>query len=313
MPLSNSSALDLARAAARDVLVTGVRSLLGAHLVAQPTMSERVRGVSRRPWTITVVPGETADILEPGVPSRLLRADDVVVHAAVRGPVSGRTLSERSVDVSMHTRSVFALLDAARAADARRVVLIEAPGVGSEGAAICDNAVARARAAGLDVRRLYLGLAVGSADKGPSWIGRMMLAFAAGRLKTFVPGVLPLVSAEDAGRALARLALDDELPASGDFALPSDHIDTRELFELWADEVGPRSRPWHRPAFRFCGRRARWVDLDAELAAPPRIPDGVFRLERRVDLPQSIHRAFAWFSDFGHLQRARSDPAFLRG
>lgn len=258
------------------------------------------------------VPGETADILEPGVPRRLMRAGDVVVHAAVRGPVSGRTLSERATDASMDTRSVCALLDAARAADARRVVLVVTPGAGAD-AAVRESAVARARAAGLDVRRLYLGLATGSADKGPSWIGRMMLAFAAGRLRTFVPGVLPLVSAEDAGRSLARLALDEDLPVGGDFVLPSDLVDTRELFELWADEVGPRSRPWHRPAFRFCGRLPRWVDLDAELAAPPRVPEAAISLRREVDLTQSIHRAFAWFSDVGHLQRARSDPAFLRG
>ena len=78
MPLSNSSATEQTR----DVLATGVRSLLGAHLVAQPKVADRVRGVSRRPWTIMTVPGETADILEPGVPRRLMRAGDVVVHAA---------------------------------------------------------------------------------------------------------------------------------------------------------------------------------------------------------------------------------------
>lgn len=176
------------------------------------------------------------------------------------------------------------------------------------------SSIAAARDAGLDVRTLTHGVPVGAHDSEPSWLGRAMLQFAAGELRTYVPGTLSVVPSTDVGRALVTLGLDASL-ANADAVLPSALVTVPQLFEFWADRVGPRSRPRPRPTARVrisvverLLQHALPHDFDVRRfsdASPGPAGERPIRLERRDSVADSIEAAFGWFASAGLLRCAR--------
>lgn len=176
------------------------------------------------------------------------------------------------------------------------------------------SSIDAARASGLDVRTLSHGVAIGAHDSQPSWLGQAMLRFAAGELRTYVPGTLSVVPSTDIGRALLELACAPSL-VDVDAVLPSALVTVPQLFQLWADRVGPRSRPRPRPTSRVrIGTVDRWLqrvlshDFDVRRfshAAPEPARGRPIRLERRDSVADGVEAAFQWFSAEGLLRCAR--------
>ncbi len=275
-------------------LLTGVDRMIGLHAGAQPGLEP----------TVHVLSGPDADV--PAAPM-LAEPGATIIHAGT--PARSPPAVSLAVEVHRHTRLVQRLLRVAIRCRARRVVLLAGPGPGAPGREV-EEVLELARREGLDVRRLVHGIPIGTYDVGPSWIGRAMVAFAAGRIRSFVRGPLSLVSAEDVGRALAALALDDTLPTGADFVLPSDVVPAAELLEMWADVVGPRCKPWARPAVAS-GLIRRWpgFDFDPRLAGEPTGAPaaGAYVMPRETALATSIERAYVWFSQIGVLRSARAN------
>lgn len=315
---STASALPLS---SPRVLLTGARSLVGQHVAADPAMvalPNRVRGLSRkRTWlgSAIVQPG---NLLDPGSLDRALDGCNTVIHVAHRGPIVGAGPEAELASRKLEVDGTRTLLRRALEAGVRRVVIgLQPCKHGTPALADRLDTLAEvhiARRCGLDVRVLWHGVPVGANDVGPSWIGRAMIDFAAGGLHAYTPGVVPVSSADDIGRALVALALDDDF--GGEHCrLVADEVEAAELFEIWADEVGPRSRP------RARSRLVRelplgWVqrrvldDFDARLAGRTR-PMGWSEGDEVTLAPQTstadaVARAFAWFSNSGMLRRARA-------
>lgn len=303
------------------VLLTGARSLVGHHVATDPALDGRVRGMSRKQSSGPA--NYRANLLDPQTVDAALDGCDVVIHAASRGPVSGVVPEVDAEARRLHVDGTRRLLQRAAAAGVRRVVIGLHPcGLGTS--ALADrldvlSEVHVARRAGVDVRMLWHGIPVGAGDVGPSWIGRAMVEFAAGGLRSYVPGVLPLASAADVGRTLAALALDDEFGGPYN-RLVSHDVDASELLEMWADEVGPRSRVRPRsrralelrlgPVGSWMQRRALEDGFDARLAGRLRpvswTESDEVTLEPTEPLATSIAEGFSWFSEHGSLRRARA-------
>ncbi len=283
----------------RELLITGGRSLTGWQATSiggaassrDDTHEDLARAVANSSAVIHVAPD-----------------DDGVFTSGVR--------ARRQFLVT--TRRLFRL---ATEASLARVVISLPPAttadVESGTRAALLASIAAARSGGLDVRTLSHGIPVGSHDARPSWLGRSMLRFAVGEMRTYVPGTLSLVPATDVGRALVALARDPAL-AQADAVLPSALLTVSQLFEFWADRVGPRSRPRPRPTTRVridvVQRLLQWAlphDFDARRfsEAPPEPPHEPVRLERHDSVPESIDDAYSWFAAEGFLRCARQHAA----
>jgi|GEM_PF-5803173 len=250
-----------------------------------------------------------------------VRGQDTIIHLAARGAVSETSAGETARAYRLAVEGTRNLVHAALHEGVRRLVVALPPPTalavrsGARRDLLVELDVARVR--GLDVRTLSHGVPIGAHDVGPSWLGRAMLRYAAGDMRSFAAGAMSLVPATDVGKAAAQLANDDTLQGSA-FVLPSALVNVRQLFEMWADEVGPRSRPYERPRLLTATRWGplhHWVrrhlpeDFDPRLfsdfaPAPRGIRDAV-SLPRHDTVGNAIAEAFAWFARHGHVRSAR--------
>ncbi|MGH1344871.1 MAG: NAD-dependent epimerase/dehydratase family protein [Nannocystales bacterium] len=292
----------------KSILVAGARSLLGTHIQQHPWGNSDLRRISRRPTIAAEVVGDLRNTADA---DRAVEGCETILHVAMQGPSSGsaRATRHRETDNADVTRAV---LEAAQRGGVQRVVVGVPTSPAPDASRGLLDAIASARTAGQDVRVLRHPSPVGAGDVGPSWLGRAMLRFAAGSIRTFVPGSLALVPATDVVSALAGLAGDDAAPNS-EWSLPGEVLDARELLELWADGFGPRSRPWSRPGALLnsrLGSATPWVrrllreDFDPrDAGAPP--PATSDSLPPATSVTAALEQSIAWFTAHGHVRLAR--------
>lgn len=256
-----------------------------------------------------------ADYAEPEDFAHAVIGTDAVIHVPPDDDdvsPSGVRARRRSLTLTRRVLQLAANSNVARVVIALPPVTCAEAEFGTRAALL--SSIAAARASGLDVRTLSYGVAVGSHDSQPSWLGRAMLRFASGELRTYVPGTLSIVPSTDVGRALLELARTSSL-AHADAVLPSALVTVPQLFQLWADHVGPRSRPRPRPTSRFrIGAVERWLqrvlphDFDVRRfspVAPEPAHGNSIRLERHDSVADGVEAAFDWFSAEGFLRCAR--------
>ncbi|MGK5627838.1 NAD-dependent epimerase/dehydratase family protein [Streptomyces sp. URMC 123] len=207
------------------ILVTGAGGHLGANLVRRLLRDgEAVRVLIRgdrtvRPRALEGLAVERAfgDLGDAAAVRRAVEGCERIYHCAARvSTTSGRKHEIYRSNV-LGTRHV---LDAARRAGAARVVVTgsfsatgEVPGRPSTeddpfrpfarhtpytvSKVLVEHECLRAAAAGLDVVIATSTAIIGPHDYGPSRMGRLLLDFAHGRLRAYLPGGFEFVSAAD--------------------------------------------------------------------------------------------------------------------
>ncbi|MCL2448900.1 MAG: NAD-dependent epimerase/dehydratase family protein, partial [Polyangiaceae bacterium] len=213
-------------ALAMTVLLTGATGHVGANLLrALVSKGERVRALMRPGRDRTPLGGLAAEVVEGDLrdPASLERAAagcDRAYHCAAKVQTTRggeRVLFETNVLGTRH------LLAAARAASLSRVVVTSSLGaVGhphdrpcneddpfdpfaahmpyEQSKAWVEHECLRAACAGLDVVIAVSTAVLGPHDYGPSRMGRVILDFANGDLRAFIPGGFDFVSAADLAR-----------------------------------------------------------------------------------------------------------------
>ncbi|MBV1858162.1 MAG: NAD-dependent epimerase/dehydratase family protein [Nannocystaceae bacterium] len=291
----------------KSILLTGGRSLLGMHVAAQ---AGRIRRISRDPSFGADV---TGDLRNNADAQRAMQGCDTVIHVAMRGPNTSAAQTPVLTETE-NLQTTRAVLRAALRSQVSRVV-VGVPTTPRPNDRLLST-IADARVQGLDVRVLHHPTPVGRLDIGPSWFGRAMLRFAAGGIRTFVPGSLALIPAAQVASALVRVAHED-LSANSDRSLPGESLDVHEVLELWADGFGPRSRPWSRPGvLRSLGRRVAtpWMrrllsdDFDPREAGPNPPRTDIYptlSVEHPSSVADAVEESISWFAEHGRVRLAR--------
>jgi len=294
------------------VFVTGGSGHVGANLVRLLVeRGYRVRalvrpGATREPFDGLELELVTGDVLDPSSLEALVEGCAGGYHAAAMvQTVRGREPLLYRTNV-LGTRNV---LDAARAAGVRRVVVTSSLGaVGQPEGAPCSERDAfnpfeehlpyeeskawmeheclKAAVGGQDVVMVVSTAVLGPYDFKPSRMGRVVLDFANGNLRAYIPGGFEFVSARDL--ALGHLLAMERGKRGERYIVSTQFLSVDELMGLLETITG-RSRPLRLPrgAMNVLAHVSSFVLNRVAPERPQRFtPDAVrlLSLERRADI-----------------------------
>jgi nucleoside-diphosphate-sugar epimerase len=324
-------------------LVTGATGHLGANLVRRLLADGRAVRVLVRPASSAAavegldVDRSFGDLRDAETVARAVRGCERVYHCAARVSTSDVRASETFECNVTGTRNV---LSAARDAKVARVVVTGSfSAIGHDPArpsdemmpfdpsakatpyerskALVEQECLKAAADGLDVVVAVSTAIVGPNDYKPSRMGRVLLDFARGRLRAYIPGGFEFVAARDivAGHLLAM-----EKGRSGrKYIVSSEFLTVDSLMGIFEQVTGRRRPPLRLPA------PAMAVLARAVAMAGPLFPDReprftpaavrLLRLGRRANctrakselgfvptpVAEAIREAYAWFRKRGAL------------
>jgi nucleoside-diphosphate-sugar epimerase len=324
-------------------LVTGATGHLGANLVRQ-LLSEgkAVRVLLRQGSDTAAVDGLEVerclgDLRDAPAIARAVRGCERVYHCAAK--VSTSTRGRREI-YATNVEGTRHLLEAARAAGVSRVVVTGSfSAVGHDPARASDETIPfdplapatpyetskafveqecwKAAAAGLDVVIAVSTAILGPNDFKPSRMGRLLLDFATGKLRAYIPGGFEFVAARDivAGHRLAM----EKGRAGQKYIFSSEFSTVDDLMGIYESVTGRRRPRWRLPAAAMAGI-AEIVAVGGRLfpGGEPRFTPGavrLLRLHRRADcrkaktelgfaptpVAAAIEEAYAWFRERGML------------
>jgi nucleoside-diphosphate-sugar epimerase len=324
-------------------LVTGATGHLGSNLVRQLLSEGRaVRALVRQssdPAALDNLDVETAlgDVRDPEALARAVRGCERVYHCAARVSTSGGNRREVYATNVLGTRNL--LESSGRAGVLRVVVTGSFSAIGHDPARPSDETMPfdplkpatpyemskflmeqeclKAASQGLDVVIAVSTAIVGPNDFKPSRMGRLLLDFARGRLRAYIPGGFEFVAARDvvAGHRLAM-----ERGRRGEkYIFSSAFLTVDDLMDVYESVTGRRRPRWRLPGPVM----ARFAEVLAVVnrAFPSREPRftpaavRLLRLCRRADcgkakselgfsptpVAAAIEEAYAWFRDRGML------------
>jgi len=322
-------------------LVTGATGHLGSNLVRQLLSEGRAVRVLLRQDDVAVkgldVQRSFGDLRDPAALSRAVAGCERIYHCAARVSTSRRGAPETYACNVVGTRN---LLAAARAASVARVVVTGSfSAVGRDPArpsdetmpflpvagatpyeiskALVESECLRAAVEGLDVVVAVSTAILGPYDFKPSRLGRVLIDFARGNLRAYIPGGFEFVAARDivAGHRLAM-----ERGRSGQkYIFSSEFLSVDDLMGVYESVTG-RPRPRVRLSPRVMAGFAEALDIAARLfprREPRFTPAAVRHLRscRRADcrkartelgfaptaVAQAVREAYAWFRERGAI------------
>jgi nucleoside-diphosphate-sugar epimerase len=331
------------------VLLTGATGHVGNNLLrALVHRGERVRALVRPGSDATALEGvdvEVAegDLLDPASLARAAAGCSHVYHCAAKVQTARggeRALFETNVLGTRH------LLAAARAAGAARVVVTGSLGaVGhphdrpcteddpfdpfaphlpyEESKAWVEHECLRAACSGLDVVVAVSTAVLGPNDYVPSRMGRVVLDFANGALRAYIPGGFEFVSASDLARG--HMLCMDRGRTGQRYILSTEFVTVDDLMGI-LERVTGRKRPMRlSPTLMMGVAHVSTFVLDRVAPATPRrfTPDAVrlLQMQRRADIsrarselgyePTSVEAAvtaaYAWFRARGLVRGATAN------
>jgi 3beta-hydroxysteroid-4beta-carboxylate 3-dehydrogenase (decarboxylating) len=322
-------------------LVTGATGHLGANLVRQLLSEGRAVRVLLRQDDPAVdgldVQRCFGDLRDAAAVSRAVAGCERVYHCAARVSTSRRGARETYACNVVGTRNVLA---AARQTGVARVVVtgsFSAVGRDPErpsdetipfqpfdaatpyevSKAFVEQECLRAAVEGLDVVIAVSTAILGPNDFKPSRLGRVLIDFARGKLRAYIPGGFEFVAARDivAGHRLAM-----ERGRSGQkYIFSSEFLSVDDLMSIYESVTG-RPRPWLRLPPPMMASIAASMDVGARLFPrwePRFTPAAVRHLRscRRADcrkartelgfvptpVADAAREAYAWFRERGEI------------